>query len=307
MSTLHQRIATGRYTLPAVVGAAVAVCLAIHGDRWMQTALLVAATYLMVVMNNWHALLRTYSRMVSVTFMLFALAAGFLAFSTGQTVVALSLMVFCLYIFRAYQCPGDSESVFTAFAAVGVASLCFPPVLLLLPLLWMLTAFKMLAMSGRTLVASVLGVVAPYWVVAPYCMVVEHATIAQMTEHLTAIIPHYSPLHAQYSAIDLATVILLATATLAASAHFLHTAYRDKIRTRSIYEMLIILAAALFAFLALCPAHLSMLLPMLTVTVSPIVAHQAALARGRLAAISFYITYAAAIAIALLRLTPYAI
>ena len=83
------------------------------------------------------------------------------------------------------------------------------------------------------------------------------------------------------------TLSLVALLGMVGTAHFLRTSYRDKIRTRMIYEYLMVSEGAQILYIVLQPQLADQLLPALIVTTAPLIGHFAALSQGRMANISF--------------------
>ena len=181
MKRIQNRLAESRYALPFVAVVAVAVYLAaglFTHNLWAEFGMLMLATYLMVLMNNHHALIRIYSRMVSCAFLVFSMTSLFLFPHIQSGVAALGFATFYTLLFHSYQDKQATGIVFYAFVCLGVVSMIWMRVLWLLPVLWILLATKMLAFSSRTLLASLMGLTLPYWLVGCY-LVYTH----RLTEH----------------------------------------------------------------------------------------------------------------------------
>ena len=168
---LQNRIAESRMTLTFTAIYAVLVFLAsglVGKNLWFQFACLAVSTYLMVEFNNVNALLKVYSRMVSCAFLVLACTANYLFASPSAALVQACFAAFYLIVFNAYQERTASGVTFYAYVFIGVASTVFVQILFFVPLLWILHATNVLAMSGRNFWASVLGLIAPYWFVGAY-------------------------------------------------------------------------------------------------------------------------------------------
>src|SRR3712207_3060608 len=88
--------------------------------HWVQFALMFLGTYLMVELNNQNALMRTYSRMHSCSFLAMCCASLFIFNQLGPSVVMLSWITCYLFAFRSYQLPEATGLIFTAFVAIGI-------------------------------------------------------------------------------------------------------------------------------------------------------------------------------------------
>lgn len=306
MKRLQHRIAASRYALPVTALYAVAVCLACglwQHRLWLQLAALAVGTYLMVLANNRHGLIRIYSRMVSCAYLMLWTAACYLFPSAQAGLIAVSFAAFHTILFHAYQDKQAVGTVYYAFCFIGIASLPFVQVLWLVPVLWVLLATKVLAMSGRTFVASLLGILTPYWIGGTHYI---------YRYGFRAVADHFAALGQFHTGFDfgilppsqLLTLSLVAILGMVGIVHFLRTSYRDKIRTRMIYEYLMVLEGALVMYIVLQPQLADQLLPALIVTTAPLIGHFAALSEGRAANIAFIAIVVLLVSTACLHLLP---
>ena len=304
MKRLQNRIAESRYALPVTAVVAGAVCVGaglLSRQLWPQFGCLALATYLMVLMNNQHALMRIYSRMVSCSFLALSLAANFLFADTECGVVAVTMAAFYTVLFHAYQDKSATGTMFYAYLCVGIASTVQVQILWLVPIYWILSANKVLAMSTHTLLASLLGLVAPYWFWACYLA---------CTNEISSLGTHFAPLvqweaTAQWGAVPLPVTIttaLIAIAGMVGAAHFVHTSFNDKIRTRMIYEFFTIAEMVLAVLIVLQPQLYRLLIPLLIVNTAPLCAHFAALSHTRVSNIVFIVLRVLTAAVAIYNL-----
>lgn len=306
MKRLQHRIAASRYALPVTALYAVAVCLACglwQHRLWLQLAALAVSTYLMVLANNRHGLIRIYSRMVSCAYLMLWMAACYLFPSAEAGLIAVCLAAFHTILFHAYQDKQSMATVYYAFCFIGIASLPFVQVLWLVPVLWVLLATKVLAMSARTFVASLLGLLTPYWLGGAYY--IYRYGLQAAADHFAAL-ARWAPLCrlGDLTLPRLLTLSLVALLGMVGIVHFLRTSYRDKIRTRMIYEYLMVLEGALVVYIVLQPQFADQLLPALIVTTAPLIGHYAALSEGRIANIAFMVIVALLVSMACLHLMP---
>lgn len=248
----------------------------------------VVSSLMMVVLNNSNSLIRIYSRMVSCSFMMMVTMSSFLLHELSTSIVQLSFIAFFLFFFRAYQDRDDAGDVFYAFAALGLGSLVFVKVLWLVPVFIILLGTNVLALSGRTFCASLLGVSLPYWFVGAWSL---------MEGSPWAWLDHFAGLKPALPLFDLTTLDIHRTITFAIVAvlavtgiiHFLRNSYRDKIRIRMIYETLIVVTLCLLFLILLQPQHFDPLLSMLIVTTAPLIGHYLALTHTKVTNISFFV------------------
>lgn len=296
---LQNRIAESRLTLPVTTAIALAVWLAgglIEKQLYVRLAFLGISTYLMVELNNRNALIRIYSRMVSCSFLLLTTMAASTFKSAGTFGVQLCMVIAYFILFSCYQDKQSHGKVFYASFFLGIASLFFIQILFFLPFLWLLTATNLMAFSSRTLPASLIGVTAPYWFLAGYDVFTGYTGTS--IDHIMSI-TEFSPL-CRYEDIDVHTLVTFAFITVMSvigTTHFLRNSYKDKIRTRMLYEMIITMNALTFIFIILQPQHIEQLLGIMVITAGILVAHFITLTRTRITNIAFYVILLSVVAI----------
>jgi len=296
---LQNRIAESRYALPATALYALAVWTAggLREQRmYIQLASLAAATLLMVTLNNQNALIRIYSRMVSCSFIALNTMAVFLFNSKENYLVQLCLITALLLLLRTYQDKKAPGTVFYAFACVGIASTMFIQILFFVPVLWILMASNMMAFSTKMLLASILGLAAPYWFMAGYYIC--NGMPEMMAAHIAGI-AEFRPL-CQLQELDtrrMVTSAYVALLAITGIVHYLRNSYMDKIRTRMIYEMIVTVTSLTLIFMLLQPQHTDFLLGILTICTSILTAHYIALTHTWITNVSFYVIIAVTILI----------
>lgn len=286
---LQNRIAESKFALPAVTVYTILVWLVgglFSHQQWVTFGCTVIAGYLMVELNNQNSLMRIYSRMVSCSFLVLLNMANFLFSSSETLATILSFVAFYLFFFHAYQDKTASGWVFYAFLCLGIGSIFFVQLLFYIPVLWLLMAFRILSFSPRTLFASILGLLVPYWFVGGYLAYSgETDTLMAHLVELTTFSPilDYSCLKQEH-VMSLALVGILGFTGM---GHFWHSSYKDKIRTRMIYEIFIAIFWTTLVFMALQPRHFDKLLGILIINTSPLIAHFIALTHTKITNIAF--------------------
>ena len=81
-------------------------------------------------------------------------------------------------------------------------------------------------------------------------------------------------------------IVLLA---LVSAVHFFNTSYKDKIRTRMIFEMLLVIAIFTAVLMLVQPKLYDPLVRILIISTSPLVGHYLALSESRLSNINFIV------------------
>jgi len=296
---LQNRIAESRFTLPVTTVIALLVWFAgglIEKQLYVRLALLGISTYIMVEMNNRNALIRTYSRMVSCSFLLLTTMASAAFRATETFCVQLCMVAIYAILFSCYQDKRAQGKAFYAFFFLGVASLFFIQILFLAPFLWILMAVNLMAFNSRILIASLIGMTSPYWFLAGYA--VFTGSTGELISHIMSI-AEFEPL-CQYEGIDthlLTTLAFVTVISVTGTIHFLRNSYKDKIRTRMIYEMIITMNAIVFAFIILQPQHIEQLTSIMIITAGILIAHFIVLTHTRITNIAFYIIALSTIAI----------
>ena len=252
-------------------------------DTWLQMALLGISSLLMAELNNANALIRIYSRMVSCSFIVMTTAASFLLSSTNTGWAQMGLIVFFIFLLHAYQDGHAAGWVFYAFAALSLASIPFVNILYLVPLLWIILGTNIMALTPRTFLSSLLGLMVPYWFIGAYAVVFQH---------LDWFALHFQTLAQPGPLFDLSIII-----TALGSIHFLIYSYQDKIRTRMIYEMFITLSISCMALMLVFPSLFNGFMSLAIVVIAPLIGHFLALTHSRLSNITFFVVIAAAFAL----------
>lgn len=280
----QNRVTESRKTLPvaSVIAAAVwLLCGLVQQHLWLPFACFAVATFLMVELNNANSLIRIYSRMVSCSFIAFTCSSVYLFPSVKGGMIAVCAVLFYVLFLHSFQDRDATGRVFYAFFCVGLASVLFVQSLFYVPLLWVLLATNMVALSWRTFFASIFGLILPYWFLAGYYAYIGN--FSDFVAHFTAIAEFGKIADIfcvnTYQIITFAFVVLCA---LIGTVHFLRNSSKDKIRTRMIYEMFITVNIATIVFIVLQPQHFDILIRIAIVNTSPLIGHFISLTNTKL-------------------------
>ena len=156
------------------------------------------------------------------------------------------------------------------------------------PLLACLLSRPLYALSWKGISAVVLATVLPYWIVAPY--LVYMGDIEPLIDHFDDLIDTESIFDYSHITVGMLTeyVILVIFAGIG-WIHFIRTSYKDKIRTRMFLNAFVAISIILMIVIPAAPLFAESLLPVLIVSVSPLVAHFITLTETRLSNITFII------------------
>ena len=165
----------------------------------------------------------------------------------------------------------------------------------------MLTGTNILALSMRTFVASIMGILLPYWFISAYYIYM--GDITPLVNHVVAIAEFGQPFEFYNCSInDLLPLGFIALLAITGSIHFLHTSYMDKIRTRMIYEMFITMTIATMVLIILQPQHANIATHMLIISTAPLIGHFLALTSTKITNIASLTIMATALVITALNL-----
>ncbi len=290
---LQNRIAESRYALPLAALYVMGVWYlygAVEQKLYIPFATLIVSTYLMVELNNANALIRIYSRMVSCSFLMLTTMASFLFSSLRCELVMLCVITFYTIILHTYQDKSAPGLAFYAFLSLGIASVIFVKILFFVPFLWLLMGFRLLAFSPRMFIASLLGLIAPYWFILPWCF--YRGDLSWLTAHFTELTTFEQLFGGLPMVVDehlWITIAFVIFVSFIGIVHFLRNSSMDKIRTQMIYEMLIILQLLTITFAVLQPSQADVLLGILIINASILIAHFIALTNTKLTNIMFCI------------------
>ena len=222
------------------------------------------AVYMMAELNNANVLLRTSSRMLSsVLALLLAVAVPLHLFQPALLLVLLVLLI-DFPLFMSCQLPQPPLALLTGMLQACAAFVC-PPLLWLVPVYWGLSLF-MNALTLRTWLASVLGVLTPYvfyggLALATHLSPCLSALLAgdgfpSFVRHLQAIPRAPHPL-AEWAALPLQAWVLggfLLLLFLTGAADFYRYRLRENFRTRLLFDVVVLHGVAVAVFFGVCPS-----------------------------------------------------
>lgn len=281
--TFRQRVSESMVSLP-ILSVLVAVLWMLPNIQnvalWIGLGIVGIMTYLVIAWNTQYQLLRVRSRMNSLSFLfLFAVFPELHAVGWHLFPAACLLGAYFL-LFRAYGTYAPQGYLFHAFFLLSLGSVAFPPLLFLLPFFLFSAGRHLRALTGKSMLAALFGIVLPYWVLVPLFLFAR--------EVLQPYLSLWQP-DCLWEAIQLAKVpldhwvggALFLLISVIAVVHFLRTAYNDKIRTRQYHYFLLLQAVPLVVLLVFLPQYFATTLSLLIVTLTPFIGHYFALAKGR--------------------------
>ncbi len=221
----------------------------------------------------------------------------------SASILAVQMCFIATYsiLLRCYQDNKTQGMMFYAFFFVGLASTQFIQILFFVPILWIIIATKLVAFSFRGLLASILGIIVPYWFLAGYYWLT--GDIRALLDKILGI-AEFEPLF-QYEGIDLQLIVTFAFIVILSFVgiiHFLNNSYKDKIRTRINYEIFIIMILVTLAFIVLQPQFVDYLLSLMIIPTSVLIAHYITLTNTKITNISFIVIALLTLAITIVNL-----
>ena len=287
--TFQNKVAASRYALPVTATLAALVWVAVGflvANIWVQFAFTILSTLLMVELNNHNSLMRTYSRMVSCSFLVFITMTSLPTPSFKASIVTMCSIAFYLIIWNSYQDRRAAGWTFYAFFCVGLASMVFIQVGYFLPFLWLMMMVFTNSFSIRNFFASIIGLIMPYWFSAGYFAYTNN--IDGLISHFAEFINYHDLFdYSQVTDHEVVNLLFLIILSTLGSIHFLHTSYADKIRTRMIYNSFILINYVSLAFIILQPQHIKELSSIMIVNTAPLTAHFITYTKGKVANIVF--------------------
>ena len=308
MKRLQNKIAESRLTLPMTAAYASLVWAlggAVVDQMWMQFACFVLTTYVIMELNTTYVLLRTYSRMVSCVFLCLTCCSPFLFPAIDGGIVALCYSIMFMPLFNGYQDRTSPGWNFYAFLALGVTSLLWVQILYFVPLMWLYMVFSLRSMSWRTFMASLIGLITPYWFASLWFIFTEdiETPIAHFTQ-LAQFIPLYNllPAYESLGASRCLTFAIVTPMIVTGIVHYLRKKYNDKLNTRMYYSVFIVNTIAALTFTILQPQHFDFTFRIAIVSGSPAIAHFLTHTRTLVTNISFIVMLTATVALTIVNL-----
>ncbi len=288
-----QKIVAGsRLTFPVTVAYGLVLCLiggVIQHQWWIQLVCYALSAYLMILLNNFNALIRIYSRATSSAFIILSGIACFIFPSVEGDIVTVGFIASLLTLFTTYQNREATGWIYYTFLILGVASIAKVHLLALIPVYWILMIF-LSSLGLRTFIASILGLLTPYcfWITA--VLLLYKDDITPFTNHFRTLTEVAFP--GNYGIIPLShylTFAFLVILTITGIVHFLRASYNDKIRTRQLYYGIMFFDVIVLVLLSLFPQQHDLLLRPAIVLTSPLIGHFIALTNTKITNIAFYV------------------
>lgn len=271
----------------------------------ISLALFLCTAYIVLEANNVFMILRVRSRMITSVWLFCAASLGML-----HAFQPIMLAMFCLAVsyyvlFRTYQQMQPVADVFHAFLMLSLGSVFYPPLLFFVPFYWWYLLVFMRCMSLRVFFASLLGTILPYWFWLGWLLWQEDLSpfvawwqgismgnirnVAMYADRATAL------LHIPY--------FLLLFLSLWMTGYYFIYRYDDKIRTRMMFYIFIFQTLLVILF-SLFMAEPMQVVPLLLLSLAPLLAHYFTLCNTWLSLVLFLLSVLAFLGVAFQTMLP---
>lgn len=235
--------------------------------------------YLIMELNNRNALLRIRSRMMSSTFLILMSVCPSLHTWTTDFLPTMCLILAYFMLFASYQQTRPEGYIYHSFLFLSVGSIIFPPMLVLALAYYFSMLFQLRNLTGRSMMAGLLGLLTPYWIYAAYAIWNN-----QLDTAFTYLYQWFEPHIPNYQLLSTAEWITLGVVvfyTFISFVHFFHTAYNDKIRTRMLFYVIATVQVFLTIGVVLLPDSFDLQMRLFIANSSLLIAHYLSLGKGR--------------------------
>ena len=303
MRRIQNKVAESRWALPMAILYSIAIWLLaglVQEQWWIQFGCFLLSSTLMAHLNNINVLIRIYSRMVSVSFIFLSTAAVFLFPSVKGAAIQLCFIASLLFFYNCYQDKDTPGWTFYTFLFLGLGSIADIHFLYFVPIFWLMMVIIVYSISWRTVVASLVGLLTPYWFWIAWILWQKNGSIISITKHILTLTDYQVPVPLTVQQTLLLGLIILLGVT--GAIHFLRTSFRDKIRTRQIFYSFFIIGIVAGILMVLQTQHYDMLIRIMTIAVSPLIGHFLALTKTKITNIAFIVISVAVLALTIFNL-----
>ena len=270
-------------------------------NLWGQFACFVISTYLMVELNNSNALIRIYSRMMSCAYIVMICMSPFLFQSVSTMFLAICTVAMFIAAFITYQDKLAMGWTFYCFTFLSLASVIDVRMLYFAPVMWMTMTFYLQSMTLRTFVASVLGMICPYWFLSLYLIYSNDFTPA--IEHFRLLVTFQDV--ADFSAVPLNALLstgIVGILAFTGIIHYLRDRINDKTRTRMLFNTFIFVDVISIVLIIVQPQLYTTMLTVMIISTSPLIAHFIALTDTKITNWAFITIVIATLALTILNI-----
>ena len=295
------QVETGRLTIPVVI----LICLLLWGitlQEWkdcIYLAITAIIGYMMIEINTAFTLIRTRTTMPVCIFWMIATSLFFLHPLEWENLVPLAFLLSVYQLFRSYESSSPAIPIYHAFFFISLGSLIFPPFIYFSPILWgSMIPFR--SLSGKSLLASLLGIITPYWFLFGYCFYFDQ--IPLFLAPLQEMILFYPIDYGYLTISEIASWGTITLLLIISGFHYWQMSYMDKTRTRIYHSFLVIVGLYVTLWSILQPNYMRELMVIELICASFLSGHLFTLTRNRFSGIFFIVTFIAIILLTIFNL-----
>ena len=284
------QVATGRLTLPVVI----LIWLLLWGitlQEWkdcIYLAITAIIGYMMIEINTAFTLIRTRTTMPVCIFWMIATSLFFLPPLEWENLVPLAFLLSVYQLFRSYESSSPAIPIYHAFFFISLGSLVFPPFIYFSPILWgSMIPFR--SLSGKSLLASLLGIITPYWFLFGYCFYFDQMPL--FLAPLQEMILFYPIDYGHLTTSEIASWGTITLLLIISGFHYWQMSYMDKTRTRIYHSFLVIVGLYVTLWSILQPNYMRELMVIELICASFLSGHLFTLTRNRFSGIFFIVTF----------------
>lgn len=286
----QNKISGSRFLLATVATITVTVWLAagmLNAGTLLNLALTAVTAYFLVELDTRNSIIRIYSRMIPSSFLVLTTMTG--AFVCDSYVYMALLWTFFLNsLFASYQDKNAAIKIFYAFLFIGLSSIIFVQALFFIPLIWFVMLNNIMSMGRRTLAASIMGILLPYWFIGGYLLL--QGDLSFFATHFSKIAQLGTPF--AFDSLSLSNIItfgILVLLSFIGIVHYMRNSNKDKIRTRMFLETIIATDIFVMLFMVLQPCFYNELIAVQAITTSVLISHYIVLTNTKLTNRSVYL------------------
>lgn len=289
---IQSLVATGRFTLPVVI----LIFLFLWGvsiqewDELISLGITIVIGYVLIETNTAFNLIRTRTAMPVCFYWLVSAILFFLHPFEWVNLLPLLFVLASYQLFLSYESHSLSAPSFHSFLFVSLGSIVFPQFLFLVPLFWScMISFR--AMSWKSFLASLIGLITPYWILLGYAFCFNEMQLV-----LTPLqgIVRLSPLdYCHLTLSEWASWAFITLLFIVCGFHYWTVSYMDKTRTRLCHSYLIISGFWTTILSVLQPVYLCEWMSIQLICTAFLSGHLFTLTRNRFSGILFIVTFVA--------------
>lgn len=242
---------------------------------FLPFVMVIATGLLMMWINHLFALIKVFSRMIASSYLAFTTALIIVPDIGGQQTkvvfVQFCIVSFLILFFSCYQYRKAQGVILYAFLMLGVASLFFKQLLLMVPIMWILSAYCMVSFSGKIWLSSIFGIGLPYLFVYTYYLCAGTPSVEQTLIHNWDFCRVFD-----FRAVPSCLKLSLACSSLLTIIGFVHLileGHKDKVRTRMMYQIFTSIGFYAILMCFLQPQQIAVYIGIMLISASAMAGH----------------------------------